>query len=397
MRILHVVPSFLPGWRYGGPIRSVYGLSQALRAAGHEVEVFTSNRDQQVILDVPHNQPVDLDGLTVRYFRTKGPARLRYSPDLDTEIERSAGRFDVAHVHGVFNWLSYASARSARRAGIPYVISPRGMLMKDAIALRSRARKGLWLRLLERENLEGAGAIHVTADNEIAELPNLRGLDWPARHLVPNGVEAVTWSGERERLDPKVRALIERGPFVLFLGRLNWKKGLDRLVEAVAACDERVHVAIVGPDDGYEKTVRRRRKRMGLEERITLLDAASGDDRRALLTAARVAVLPSYSENFGNAAVESMAVGCPVVVTPEVGMSPFVTRFGAGAVVEGRPELLAAQLERLFLDDAAHARASAGATRAYEEALGWPSCATAMEAVYADAIRATAERRARTA
>lgn len=392
MRILQVVPSFLPGWRYGGPIRSVYGLSRALRAAGHEVDVFTSNRDQDVILDVPHNEPVELDGLTVRYFHTKGPGRLRYAPDLDTQIERSAGRYDMVHVHGLFNWLSYASARSARRAGIPYVISPRGMLMQDAIARRSRARKGLWLRLLERENIEGAGALHLTAENEVLELPSLKGVVWPPRHLVPNGVERSQWSGDRERLAPDVRALLERGPFVLFFGRLNWKKGLDRLVEALALCDPRVHLAIVGPDDGYEKTVRRLRQRRGLVERISLLGPASGADRAALLDAARVAVLPSYSENFGNAPVESMAAGCPVVVTPEVGMSPFVTRFGAGAVVEGEPAKLAAALDRLVLDDVAHAAASAGATRAYEEALGWPSCATAMESVYADAVRVTAER-----
>jgi glycosyltransferase involved in cell wall biosynthesis len=397
MKILQVVPSFLPGWRYGGPIRSVYGLSQALLADGHEVEVFTSNRDEQVILDVPHNEPVMLDGLTVRYFKTKGPARLRYSPDLDTEIERSAGRFDVAHVHGVFNWLSYASARSARRAGIPYVISPRGMLMADAIALRSRARKGLWLRLLERENLEGAGALHLTAQNEVDELPNLSGLAWPPQHLIPNGVERMEWNGDRERLDPDMRELIARENLVLFLGRLNWKKGLDRLVEAMALTDERLHLGIVGPNDGYLKTVLRMRKRLGLESRISVFEAASGDTRRALLNCARVAVLPSYSENFGNAATESMAVGCPVVVTPEVGMSSFVSRFEAGAVVKGEPALIAAALDRLCLDEEAHAAASAGATRAYEEALGWPSCSDAMEAVYREAIATTARRPRRSA
>ena len=66
-------------------------------------------------------------------------------------------------------------------------------------------------------------------------------------------------------------------------------------------------------------------------------------------------------------------------------------------MVKGEPALIAAALDRLCLDEEAHAAASAGATRAYEEALGWPSCSDAMEAVYREAIATTARRPRRSA
>ena len=63
MRLLHVVPSYYPATRYGGPIRSVHGLCTALVKQGHEVHVFTTNVDGDS--DVPMECPVDLDGVKV--------------------------------------------------------------------------------------------------------------------------------------------------------------------------------------------------------------------------------------------------------------------------------------------------------------------------------------------
>ena len=68
LRILHVVPTYLPARRYGGPIVAVHGLCKALAARGHEVDVFTTNVDGDSRLDVPVATPVDVDGVSVRYF-----------------------------------------------------------------------------------------------------------------------------------------------------------------------------------------------------------------------------------------------------------------------------------------------------------------------------------------
>jgi hypothetical protein len=74
MRLLHVVPTYLPATRYGGPIFAVHGLCRALAARGHAVEVFTTSIDGPRDSAVPHGVPVTLDGVTsARRWSTPPP------------------------------------------------------------------------------------------------------------------------------------------------------------------------------------------------------------------------------------------------------------------------------------------------------------------------------------
>src|SRR5215471_14810307 len=125
MRILHVVPSYLPAVRYGGPIFAVHGLCRALTARGHEIEVVTTNIDGPGNSRVPVGIPVNLDGVRVRYFSSPLFRWLYWAPALRRALRRDPGKFDAVHLHSVFLWPTWTAARCARRAGIPYVLSPR--------------------------------------------------------------------------------------------------------------------------------------------------------------------------------------------------------------------------------------------------------------------------------
>ena len=134
MRILHVVPSYLPAWRYGGPIRSVHGLAKAQVRAGDEVEVFTTDADGAGRLDVPTGGPVEIDGVRVNYFRRSRPRRLYRSRAMGEALRRRLREFDVAHLHSAFLWPTQAAARAAAAARVRYFVSPRGMLVQSLIA-----------------------------------------------------------------------------------------------------------------------------------------------------------------------------------------------------------------------------------------------------------------------
>src|SRR5262249_13257793 len=124
MRILHVVPTYLPATRYGGPIFAVHGLCCALAARGHEVEVFTTNVDGPTDSDVPRDTPVRLGNVQVRYFPSSHLRRLYWSPPLARAISAQINNFEIVHLHSVFLWPTWAAARSARKFKVPYVISP---------------------------------------------------------------------------------------------------------------------------------------------------------------------------------------------------------------------------------------------------------------------------------
>ena len=99
------------------------------------------------------------------------------------------------------------------------------------------------------------------------------------------------------------------------------------------------------------------------------------------LARAAVLVLPSYSENFGNVVLEAMALGVPVMVTPEVGLAPVVGKSASGLVVQGDPPLLGAALVRLMKDEALRRELGANG-RVAAQAFSWASVAQRMEREY---------------
>jgi glycosyltransferase involved in cell wall biosynthesis len=376
------VSSYLPAHRYGGTIVSVHGLCKSLAARGHDVHVFTTSVDGPGDSVVRHGEPVDLDGVSVWYFRSRWLRRLYWSPPLGRALAARAGGFDVVHTHAVFLWPLWAAARAAERAGVPYVMSPRGMLEKALIDQKSRVFKTAWIALIEKQNLRHAAAVHVTSAREEVELAAL-GFDLPPIVEVPNGVDVTPGADGTGALDPAIRAIVDGPPYVLFLGRVSWKKGLDRLIRAIPHMSADLIVVIAGNDEeGLRPALQAQADQLKVGGRVVFTGAVGGQEKRALLAGARLLVLPSYSENFGNVVVEAMAAGCAVVVTPEVGIAPAVEAAGAGWVVDGDPAILGKRVAELSanvaLRSAMGERGRATAQREYS----WSRVAERMESAY---------------
>ena len=377
MRILHVVPSYYPAVRYGGPIRSVHGLTAALAKRGHEVHVATTSVDGPQDLNVPVDRPVDLDGVAVHYFRVPALRRLYWSPAMAAWLERSIHDFDVVHLHSVFLWPTWAAARAASRAGVPYVSAPRGMLVGSIIRRRSRWVKTAWINLIERETLRRAAGLHVTAEIEAREVQAL-GLPLPEVFCVPNGV------GSSGQAVPRAAGPFARvpQPYALFLSRISWKKGLDRLIAAWQSVPD-LHLVIAGNDDeNYQPRMQALARSAGVAQRVHFVGPASDDEKWALYADAELFVLPSYSENFGNVVAEAMSVACPVILTEEVGIASLVRRYGAGLITSGEPRQLAEDVRSLHRDVERRRQMGAQGLRAVAEELSWNAVAARMEAAY---------------
>lgn len=381
LRLLHVVPTYLPALRYGGPIRSVHALCRALAADGHDVHVFTTSVDGPADSDVPLLKPVDLEGVKVTYFPSRWLRRLYWSPPMHRALQTSVGGFDLVHLHAVFLWPIWAAARAARARGIPYVISPRGMLVPELIRRKSRWVKAAWIALVERANLEAAAAIHATS---AVEARHLAGFGWklPPIATIPHGVDDPPPPSSMP-LSSDIAAALSAGPSVLAFGRISWEKGLDRLIAALPQTPM-ARVVVAGDDaDGSAAALAAQARALDVERQVTIVARhVEGVDKEALFAAARVFAMTSLSENFGLAAFEAMRRGVPVLATPDVGMSEIVRESGAGCVTDASAASIAAGLNAL-LGDPAGARAMGEAGRAHVVAhYGWPSVAARMAALY---------------
>jgi glycosyltransferase involved in cell wall biosynthesis len=382
LRILHVVPTYYPAVRYGGPIRSVHGLAAALSRRGHDVHVYTTNVDGPDNLDVPTDRPVLLDGVSVHYFRVPALRRLYWAPALAARMRSVVHEFDVVHLHSVFLWPTWIAARIAAAAGLPYVMTPHGMLGREVIRRKSRWIKRAWIRLIERRSLARAAAVHVTAEVEAVEL---RALALPFRELVliPIGLEL-----------PLQHSPLTAGPFAslparyaLFLSRINWKKGLDRLLQAWVHVHELPLVIAGNDEEGYQPKLEALARKLGISDRVLFVGPVSNEHKWALFERADVFLLPSYSENFGIVVAEAMAMGCPVIVTPDVGAGELVREADAGVITSNEPAQLADAVRRLLANREARRRLGQNGLVFARERLSWDNIAATTQALYLGVVR----------
>src|SRR5581483_5262216 len=169
-------------------------------------------------------------------------------------------------------------------------------------------------------------------------------LPMPPVAEIPNGVD---FPDAYPPLEAGPFAFLRR-PYALFLSRISWKKGLDRLITAWASIPH-VELIIAGNDEeNYLPALRQLAETHGVADRVRFVGPVSDTDKWALYENAAVFVLPSYSENFGNVVAEAMAVGCPVVISPEVGISGLVRAGECGVVTACDPRDLASAINTLL-------------------------------------------------
>ena len=380
MNILHVVPSYFPAVRYGGPIYSVHGLAAGQASLGHHVAVFTTNADGPGVSAVPVGTPVMLDGVAVTYFETGALRRLYRSPAMARALRAEAASFDVIHLHSVFLWPTLAAARAATRAGTPYILSPRGMLVPSLIRAKSRLLKTSWLTLFERRTIARAAALHFTAEREAEDFAALR-LRATHQIVIPNGVD-------EPRLDvtpiaPDIaRATAEPG-YALYLGRLNWKKNLRALIDALAFAPT-TQLIIAGTDDeNHAAELNAAIAAANAAHRVTLIDRnVTGADKEALFAHAGLFVLPSLNENFGNTVLEAMIRALPIVVSTGAGVADVVREAECGLLADPTGPSLGTAIATLTADPAAAATMAARGQHAARNHFGWPAIAERMVEAY---------------
>jgi glycosyltransferase involved in cell wall biosynthesis len=274
----------------------------------------------------------------------------KVAPGMVGWLRRHVHEFDVVHIHALFSFSSIVVARAARRAGIPYIIRPLGTLDRYGVTQRRPWLKRLSMAMLEGPALRQAAAVHFTSEGEQEQA---RSWGIPMRGVViPLGIEppAVADSSLGRRLWPA----LGDGPVVLYLSRLDPKKNVEGLLEAwvrVTGRHPQARLLVAGGGDAaYAAALQAKAGQLGLAGSVVWAGPVEGDAKAAALGVARLFVLPSYSENFGIAAVEALMAGLPCVLAKGVAIASDVQASGAGLCVLPDKEAIAAALDALLTD-----------------------------------------------
>ena len=352
MRVLHVISSLDPGT--GGPTTALHGLTRAQVKAGLSVSVVATAVGDEA--DKPAER-LRTSGVNVRIIKPCSGRLVRH-PELSATVAEMVAQADLVHIHALWEEIQHQAARHARKASIPYLIRPCGMLDPWSLG-QNRWVKRLYMAWRLRNNLNHARAIHFTSQTEY-DLTEPLQLRAPAI-IEPNGVDLA----EFETLPPS-GAFRSRHPqlaskrIVLFLSRLHHKKGLELLLPAFAALERTdTMLVLAGPDsDGYRARLEQMVQSLGLSDRVLFTGMLMGRDRIEALADAELFVLPSYQENFGISVVEALAAGCPVLISDQVNIHREVVEAGVGGAVPIAIEAIRDGLRRWLDDDVLRTEAS---------------------------------------
>lgn len=281
----------------GGLSVSVPGLAYGLDGFD-DVEMHTMGT-----LDPSDAEAAQVWGPRVTGFDVKGPGALHYAPDMAPAIK--ALRPDLVDVQGLWTYPSLASLRHARRAGTPYIVTPRGML--DPWARQNSAgRKRVVELAFEGAHLRRATCLRATAEMEAQHFRDM-GLTNPIA-VVPNGIVLPD-------LAPRTEGPLRQ---ILFLSRIHPKKGVDYLLQSWAALQSDFpdwEVVIAGIDEnGTEAELKRLSESLRLE-RVRFAGERHGAAKQKLYRDADLFVLPTHAENFGLVVAEALAQQTPVITT----------------------------------------------------------------------------------
>jgi glycosyltransferase involved in cell wall biosynthesis len=387
MQILHVLQTLDPN--YGGPPMVASRLAAAQAALGHRVSVLSYvapsradavARATSATPNIAAVERIDLDP-------ERGLAAIR-ARAARGRLARLTADANVVHIHGVWEPIVKAAADAARRNGTPYVIRPFGTLDPWCLA-QKKWKKKVALALGYRRMLRDATCIHALNADEARFVEDLR-LGTPIR-VIPNGIFPEEFSALPERGSFYAEhPELEGAPYVLFLSRIHYKKGVDYLASAfsqLARKDPRIRLVVAGPDEGARESFEADVKAAGLSHRVHLTGPLLGRAKLAAFVDATCFCLPSRQEGFSVAITEALACGTPVVIT-EPCHFPEVAEAGAGEVVPLDADSVAAALTRVLENEGLRARMSAAGRSLVRERFTWPVIAKQTIEMYGDRSQA---------
>ncbi|WP_406825658.1 XrtY-associated glycosyltransferase XYAG1 [Pedobacter sp. KACC 23697] len=341
MKVIHITASYKPAYIYGGPIQSVGKLCEALVGLAlsgeglgvNDVQVFTTTANGTKELDVKIGIPVLIDGVSVTYFKRQTKDHSHFSPGLLSELRKKILRYPqddsnnkvykrqtpnaklIIHIHAWWNLVSVLSCLVAKWYGVPVILSPRGMLTSYTLGNRNSLSKTIIHILLGKQLLKYCH-IHATSEQEkkdilkiitpksITVIPNLVSFQFPVSSTHTSNSDTLR---------------------LLFLSRIEEKKGLELLFEALAIVNIPWKLTIAGTGKvEYVQNLKLKAEKLRIHQQISWIGQVTNEDKFNLLARHDLTALTSYNENFANVVVESLSVGTPVIISKFVGLADYV-------------------------------------------------------------------------
>ena len=364
MKILQAVDSFsVP--HGGGTVDLIYKLSRALADRRHEVAIYTSDFElDRVYID-------SLQEVKVYPFHSwLNLPRMYFVPGMIGEVRRQLKDFDIIHLHCFRSFQNIVIHHYAKKYGVPYVLDTHGSLPRHGNKGFKWLLKWLFDITFGYRILEDASKVIAQTEVGVNEYKEL-GVNEGKIVLITPPFDIEEFSQLPSPGLFRREFNIKEKHITMFLGRINWIKGLDFLVESfseLAQSKSDVILVIVGPDDGYKSTLDKLIKNLDLSDRVLFTGFLSGVEKLSALVDADVMIQTSVYEQGAGAPFEAILCNTPIIVSSNSGAGEDVKKIDAGYLVEyGNKNELRDMMQHV-LDNPAEAAVKTQKAREYVKA-----------------------------
>ena len=345
MKIIQITPSYKPAYIYGGPTMSVAKLCEALVEENLNLEVLTTTANGPEELAVIPNSQVTVDGVAVTYYERVTKDHTHFSPNLLLALRKKIKSHNsqlIIHIHSWWNLVTIFSCLVAKLHKIPVVLSPRGMLTTYTQSNRNSFFKSTLHFLIGKSLLR---YVHILASSEREKMDILEIITPKSIHILPNLV-SLPFLAKPSKNQPTNQSFK-----LLFLSRIEEKKGLDILFEALADLTIDWTLGIGGKgEELYVESLKMKAESLKIDNKISWLGHISNEDKFQRMANYDLLVLTSYNENFANVVIESLSVGTPVLLSDYVGLSSYVSEHQLGFVTDMNVKQISGTLVEAYVN-----------------------------------------------
>lgn len=379
MKILFISPSYYPATYYGGPIISLYSLTQCLAKIGIKVFVSSTNCNGKKKLDVVTNRYIQLnENLFTKYY--SGGSESGFSVRMYLSLWKDFIGKDIIYLVSVFSpptplviFLNYFFRK-------PMILSARGQLGEWCLN-QGNIFKKLWLKIFispvankitwEATSLSEKEMITKVYPKARVEVipPIINVEEFEVKQFKVDEVEVQgsKVNGFKVQSAKKDYAIYEKltgksfsdKKIIVSMGRLHKVKGFDILIEAVELVrssklevekemqSQDVVLLIAGEDFGEKQKLDWMIDKLGLNEKVFLVGKIEGSEKIEFLRNADLFALASHHENFGIVYAEALASGIPVIASSKTPWEE-VEKYNCGKWVNNTPSDFADAIIKIF-------------------------------------------------
>ena len=333
-KILHIIAS--PDLNTGGPIHGILNFNKIYLKKGFSLDIVSFDKDAPKFDLSPNIRIINLNALKLfNYY---------YCKSFNSWLEKNAKNYSMIFINGIWQNHSIQAMVVLKKLNIPYRIFTHGML--DPWSIRNsffkRIKKTIYFYLFEYHVLKNAEFVLFTCEEECRLARSAFKFIKFNSKVVRYGTVSPPIQFAKSKLLFKSYPMLKKRKIILFLGRVDRKKGLDLLIRAFAILykksDQFVLLIAGSGDIGYIKELKNISASLGVSEKVIWMGMIHDELKWSTFYSSDIFCLPSHQENFGIAIVESLSAGLPVLISNKVNIFSEISKDKAGIIFEDNLE-----------------------------------------------------------